>query len=200
MLMKINLWMIVNRLSKFEIECHIPEKAPRNLYSARLAITPDCLYIYQKNNNVYCDAGQSGGYIVFKNDSCDQIFNLLQDVFDDYQKWEDEVNVCLKSLDYQLLIEKSWRFFQNPIVLLNGSNQVLYMSSQYGENGVNDDWKYLKKYGHSSVGIIDYMMSSGKNHEYYMNQNAQIFRKRQTMRPGIKERRFSAAFGITVFR
>lgn len=173
--MRLNLWMITNRLYGFEIEYHIPEEAPINLLSARLAISPNCLYVYQKDSDVICDAGTNGGYIIFHNDSCLQIFNLIQSVFDDFNKWAEDLNQYCKDLDYKLLLKNSWRFFHNPLVLLNGSNSVLFMSKQYGRDDVNDDWRYLYDHGHSSIKIINYMMSSGRTHDYYMDQNANLY-------------------------
>lgn len=62
--MKLNLWMIANRLSELEPELHIPENAPAALQSARRAYATECVYIYQiyqKGRNVICDAGTRGG-------------------------------------------------------------------------------------------------------------------------------------------
>ena len=62
--MKLNLWMIANRLSELEPELHIPENAPAALQSARRAYATECVYIYQKGRNVICDAGTRGGGIL----------------------------------------------------------------------------------------------------------------------------------------
>ena len=56
--MKLNLWMIANRLYQMEPKLYIPEDAPINLQSARLSVVPNCVFIYQKGRDVICDAGK----------------------------------------------------------------------------------------------------------------------------------------------
>ncbi len=46
--MKLNLWMIANRLSALEPELHISGNAPAVLSSARRAYATNCVHVYQK--------------------------------------------------------------------------------------------------------------------------------------------------------
>ena len=50
--MKLNLWMIANRLYQMEPKLYIPEDAPINLQSARLSVVPNCVFVYQKGKDV----------------------------------------------------------------------------------------------------------------------------------------------------
>lgn len=169
------MWMIANRLIRLEPELHIPENAPVDLLSARLAVARHSVYIYQKGNDVICSAGEQGGYLVFHDALYARIFDVVQAVFDFYQEWMEMLEEARINLDYVKILDQSWLIFRNPMVLLNGSNRVLYMSSRYANNEVNNDWKYLKEHGHSSVRVIEYMMNTGKSHEFYMSSHAQIY-------------------------
>lgn len=173
--MKLNLWMIANRLYQMEPEMYIPEDAPANLKSARLSSTPQCVYVYQQENDVICDAGEEGGFLIFREDNYKQIFNVIQATFDFYQDWEESLIRSGEHMDYEGIMRKSWLVFHNPMVLLDGSNKVLSMSSQYENEIINNDWTYLKEHGHSSVRIIEYLMNEGRNNKYYLNRNAQIY-------------------------
>lgn len=173
--MKLNLWMIANRLSELEPELHIPENAPAALQSARRAYATKCVYIYQKGRNVICDAGTGGGYIVFRDMECDQIFEMVQFTFDFYREWQEMLFDAANQLDYQKMISGSWRVFHNPMILLDASNTILAMSEQYGEDEVNNDWKYLCRHGHSSVQVIQYLMEEGRRHGYYLSGRARIY-------------------------
>ena len=173
--MKLNLWMIANRLSALEPELYIPENAPAVLQSARRAYATQCVYIYQKGRNVICDAGASGGSIVFRDMECDQIFEMVQFTFDFYREWQEMLLDAANELDYQKMISGSWMVFHNPMILLDASNTILAMSEQYGEDEVNNDWRYLCRHGHSSVGVIQYLMEEGRRHGYYLSGNARIY-------------------------
>lgn len=188
--MKLNLWMIANRLSALEPELHIPEDAPAILQSARRAYATQCVYIYQRDRNVICDAGASGGYLVFRNMNCDQIFEMVQFTFDFYREWQEMLIEAAENLDYQKIMGQSWMVFHNPMILLDASNNILAMSEQYGEDEVNDDWRYLCQHGHSSVQVIQYLMEEGRRHGYYMSGRARIY---HFDRGGINANMMSAA-------
>lgn len=114
--MKLNLWMIANRLYQMEPKLYIPEDAPINLQSARLSVVPNCVFVYQKGKDVICDAGKEGGYIIFSGEDYRQIYNLVQDTFDFYQNWEQILQQARVKLDYKMIMEKSWMIFHNPTV------------------------------------------------------------------------------------
>ena len=116
-----------------------------------------------------------GGYIVFRDMECDQIFEMVQFTFDFYREWQEMVFEAAERLDYQKIISGSWRVFHNPMILLDASNNILAMSEQYTEDEVNNDWRYLCRYGHSSVQVIQYLMEEGRRHGYYLSGHARIY-------------------------
>ena len=173
--MKLNLWMIANRLHELEPELHIPDQAPVNLRSARRAYATSCVYVYQKENNVICDAGEEGGWIVFKDAKCDHIFEMVQYTFDFFEDWFLDILDCVDRMDYESIIDKSWTVFHNPIILLDAGNHLLARSRQYQADEVNYDWKYLCEHGCSAVSVIQYLMEIGKHDGYYTNGKAKIY-------------------------
>ncbi len=173
--MKINMWMIANRLSALEPELHIPEDAPADLLSARRAYATQCAYVYQRGKDVICNGGEKGGYIVFRDMACDQIFEMVQFTFDFYREWQEMLIEATEQMDYRKMIDQSWTVFHNPIMLLDASINALAMSEQYGEDDVNYDWQYLSRLGHSAVSVMQFLMEEGKRHEYYMNGSARIY-------------------------
>lgn len=173
--MKLNMWMIANRLSALEPELHVPESAPANLQSARRAYATQCVYVYQNGGDVVCDGGEEGGYVIFREMECDQVFEMVQFTFDFYREWQEMVIEAAEQLNYEKIVDKSWTVFHNPMMLLDASNNVLAMSEQYGEDEVNNDWRFLCRHGHSSVEVIQYLMEEGRKHEYYMSGSAKIY-------------------------
>lgn len=174
--MKLNLWMVANRLYELEPELHIPENAPVTLKSARRVYADNCVYVFQHGEDVICDAGAEGGCIIFRDAKCDQIFEMIQFTFDFYEDWLEDVLLCVDKLDYQNLIYHCWNVFHNPILLLDQRSRLLTYSEQYKEVSINYDWDYLLNHGESAVSVIQFLMKIGKGEDFYTNSVAKIFK------------------------
>lgn len=172
--MKLNLWMIANRLSALEPELHISGHAPATLTSARRAYASNCVYVYPKGKDVVCAA--ENDYILFHDIECEQVFEIVQDTFDFYRSWQEAMEAAAKRLDYCGVIDESWMVFHNPIVLLDASYRVLFMSEQYGKDDVNEDWRFLCLHGHSSAEVIHYLLNEGPKNNYYLSGKAKLYR------------------------
>ena len=173
--MKLSMWMIANRLYKLDPELHIPDNAPANLLSARMVYATNCVYVHQKGNDVICEGDRDGGYIIFHDMDCSQVFEMIQFTFDFYSTWQDMLFDAENELDYDQVIQKSHTIFQNPIVLMDSSYNVLSMSKEYKGEDVNEDWSYLSKNKQSSVDVIRYLMWEGGKYEYYQNASARVY-------------------------
>lgn len=171
--MKLNLWMIANRLSALEPELHISGNAPAVLSSARRAYATNCVHVYQKGTDTVCAA--ENDYLLFHDMNCEVVFEMVQCTFDFYREWQDSLEDASQKLDYRSIVDDSWPVFHNPVILLDGSYRVLFMSEQYGENEVNEDWKYLCRHGHSSVEAIQYLLAEGQKNNYYLSGDAQLY-------------------------
>ena len=173
--MKLNLWMIANRLSALEPEMCIPADAPADLLSARRAYATNCVYVYQKGTQVICDAGENGGKLIFKDMECDQVFEMVQFTFDFYREWQEMLLDAAERLDYKKIMEASWAVFHNPMILLDAADNALTLSEEYAEDEVNEDWKYLCQNGYSSPSVQKFLTRSGEKYAYFMNPKAKIY-------------------------
>ncbi len=171
--MKLNLWMIANRLSALEPELHISGNAPSVLSSARRAYATNCVHVYQKGKDTICAA--ENDFLLFHDMDCEVVFEMVQCTFDFYREWQDSLEEASQKLDYRTIVDESWPVFHNPVILLDGSYKVLFMSEQYGENEVNEDWQYLCRHGHSSVEAIQYLLAEGQKNNYYLSGDAKLY-------------------------
>lgn len=173
--MKLNLWMIANRLSALEPEMCIPVDAPADLLSARRAFATNCVYVYQKGTQVICDAGENGGKLIFKDMECDQVFEMVQFTFDFYREWQEMLLDAAERLDYKKIMDASWAVFHNPMILLDAADNALTLSEEYAEDEVNEDWKYLCQNGYSSPAVQKFLTRTGEKYAYFMNPKAKIY-------------------------
>ena len=56
--MKLNMWMIANRLKNYEIEARIDKDAEPILNSTLPYYAPGCVYISQLSNDIICESDQ----------------------------------------------------------------------------------------------------------------------------------------------
>ncbi|MGN0292934.1 MAG: PucR family transcriptional regulator [Lachnospiraceae bacterium] len=146
--MKINLWMIANRLNELDIEVNIRKSAGLKLRSARLAYATNCAYVYQDGADVIC--ADEADYIRIRNIEKNVAFEMIQGVFDYYDYWSEELEMAIYNEDKNILIEVLWKVFDKPIVLFDANQNVAAMTRQYECGEVDEEWDYLLNYGCSS--------------------------------------------------
>ncbi|MGX8714380.1 MAG: PucR family transcriptional regulator [Lachnospiraceae bacterium] len=169
--MKLSMWMIANRLHDMDLELHIRDDAPRTLKSARRAYADNCVWVYQEGRNVVCKADED--YILIRDMSVSAAAEILQGVFDYYDDWDYSIREDAAELNFQKIIDRSWHIFRNPMVLLDANWNVLALSSRYGEDDLDAEWKHLKRYGASSMDVYLYMRSDQLNN--YNREGVQYF-------------------------
>lgn len=153
--MKLSMWMIANRLLSFDLELQIEENAPVNLNSARRAYATNCVHVYSQKEHTVCNG--EGNIILIKNMDVTQAFEIIQSVFDFYEDWLDHFVSLSRSRNYQEAINLSWQIFHNPLMLFDGNSKVLGISEQYAPDSIDEEWRYLRQYGYSSLQAIQYM-------------------------------------------
>lgn len=171
--MKISMWMIANRLSAFDPELHIRENAPITLKSARRAYATNCVQVFQMGSDVICNG--EGDYIRLRDMSCEQAIELVQSIFDFYDDWSSTIRSAAERKDFKRLIDECWHVFHNPIIFLDANCKALALSSQYGENEVDNEWRYLCRYGYSSVMAVNSYSSTYQN-EPMLSTKPSMFR------------------------
>jgi hypothetical protein len=153
--MRLSMWMIANRLKALDIEIHIRSDAPVNLMSARTAYATDCAHIYSMGCHSVCK--YEDNYIVIKDISTTEAFEIVQGIFDSYNLWYVSMNEYALRMNYQKIIDDCKLFFQNPMVLFDANFKVLAMSTNYAKEDLDDEWNQLYEYGYSSVKAVNYL-------------------------------------------
>lgn len=156
--MKLNMWMVVNRLSKYDIEYHISHSTDRILSCALPVYASGCLYIYGKGSDIVCSSAQ--GELLIRNISTDEGLLLMQSIFNWYGDWENHIIDALKEKDYSRLAHHLARAFRNPVMIQN-SNYILRGIDLCGVDAERiPDWKYILDNGQSSLSMYQSMVEA----------------------------------------
>lgn len=143
--MKLSLWMIANRMSELDIELHISEDAKVHLNSARRVYATNCVHCYATpEGDVICKAEED--YILLRDITLTQAFEIVQSIFDFYEDWQDELHHSIIHRDYPKFADCCSRIFRNQVILFDSDYHVLGMSSAYSEMPLDEEWSYLMKY------------------------------------------------------
>ena len=155
--MMLSMRMILNRLENFSIQSFINnDEDAADLMSARMAYAPNCLHVSAQGRDVLCQNTRGSRFLLL-DIGLQEGFEIIQGIFDYYNDWEANVLRLVTEKKYQELIDSCHLIFHNPIALMDGNNQVIATSSAYGENDVDEEWKYLKRNGFSSIEAVDFL-------------------------------------------
>ena len=177
--MKLSMWMIVNRLRDFNIKWYIESDSKPNLKSARMTYAPQCLQISQAGDDVICRGGDRD-YFLLEGMDYKQAFEVLQGIFDYYDDWDEQIRTAARSGDFQKIVDCSWPIFHNPLALSDGNNQMIALSSQYGPEDVDTEWKYLKEYRCSSIESVDFFKVFSQNIDNSLSNIPQILESKSS--------------------
>jgi len=150
--LKISMWMLANRLSSLDLELHIKESAEPVLKSARRAYATNCVFVYPEGADLICE--HNDDWIRIHDLPLAEGFELIQNVFDFYDDWYSGLRELTAKRDFQKVIDSCWPILNNPVLLLNGNRQLLALSRQYNPDEMDDEWRYLERYGYSSVSAV----------------------------------------------
>lgn len=170
--MRLSMWMIANRLHTLEPEVHIQGNAPMELRGARNVVAPNCVHVYEKGGDIYIRYGDD--YILLHGIGFNYVFNVVQGIFEFYNDWTDSIQQAAFDMDFQKILDESWFFFGNPLILMDGSNRCLAMSSQYSDNEVDPEWEYISQTRYSSLEFIRKMRRSYSVVDMYSKNKVQV--------------------------
>ena len=170
--MKLSMWMIANRLGKYNISTDVLNKNAPIYQSVRLIPRMNCVHVCQKDENVECVG--DGDVITFKSNTSDNVFDIIADIFDDYNNLENDAIKYAESYDLEGLINRLFDFFNNPIVLFDKNYNVLALTKQYGIDDVNSEWRHYYTYGSPSLDHI--IQNKDSSAEFISDPSAQIYR------------------------
>lgn len=147
--MKINMWMIANRLQGYDINTQIQPDAKRVITSALPVYSSNCVYIFQKGNDVVCRHEQ--GTITIQNINQDEGYMLIQSIFNWYNEWYDRIEEYSLNHQYQKFTEVCATLFQNPVMFQNSNYQLLGMDMAGVDINEVPEWKWTQEHNSSSL-------------------------------------------------
>ncbi len=155
--MLLSMQMILNRLENLPICATVSEETDQpELMSARMAYAPNCVQVSPYGSGILCKSF-TGDRFIIEDIGLQEGFEIIQGIFDFYNKWEATLLRFTAHKRFQEFIDSCHPIFHNPIVLFDANYRVIAMSSCYGEDEVDLEWKYLKRTGFSSVDAIKLM-------------------------------------------
>lgn len=172
--MKLSMWMIANCLRDFELDVSISKNAAIHLKSARRAYATDCVHVFRQGGDVVCNG--DGDIIILRNTDVNEAFELIQSVFDFYEDMNAQVEEAIDEGDFQKVVDSCWHGFRNPLTLIDANMKVLGISSQYGENDLDGEWRHLHRHGYSSVAGVSFLREKGREYNFFTNQSVQFCR------------------------
>lgn len=153
--MKLNMWMIANRLKEYDIDMDLDPEAEAVLNSTLPYYAPGCVYISKVGREVLCESDQ--GNIRIRDISLSDGYLLIQGIFDWYQDWLELVDKAIMSDDFEMVAHLLQRALGNPVMLQDSDYSLLGMAGPFGSGGMPPEWQYIRQHGQSSVEGYEYM-------------------------------------------
>lgn len=170
----LSMRMILNRLEDLEVHSSVTDdEDTADLMSARMAYAPNCLQVSSLGRNVLCQSKPSNRFLM-EDITLQEGFEIIQGIFDYYNDWEANAFRLAAGKKFQELIDSCHLVFHNPIVLFDGNNRVIAISSAYGAEDAGEEWKYLKKNGFNSVEMVNHLKHFGQLVDHNIMSKPQI--------------------------
>ena len=155
--MLLSMQMILNRLENLPVRLMVNEETDRpELMSARMAYAPNCVQVGSYSGGICCKSS-SGNRFLIEDIGLQEGFEIIQGIFDFYNKWEADILQLAAHRRFQEVVDTCHPIFHNPIVVFDANYRAVAMSSCYGEDDVDPEWKYLKRNGFNSVDAVKLM-------------------------------------------
>lgn len=153
--MRLNMWLIANRLQVLEPELHLKEDQECEIRGVRLYSSEGYALVYENEKGVICRFGDE--YFVLRELALEVALGLLQDVFDYYDLWFENLYHFATHMNFEHIVNSCHPILGNPLLLLDSNYKVIAMSRQYGAQDVDEEWKYLSEHGFSSVKAVQFL-------------------------------------------
>ncbi len=156
--MKVNLWMIANRLTDFEIETDIEEKVDANIISALPFRATGCAYVYQDGRDLVCEYERSS--IRVRDLSMQDGYLLIQNIINWYQWAIQQADDAIMQDQSQPLSEICCQMFGNPVLIQDPNYNLLAMAEGAWGEEIPPEWKAMKRTGHISIEGYEFMCNA----------------------------------------
>lgn len=150
--MKLNLYMIANKLKYVNPILHIFETDKQTYRNCRNVRREGYIYIKENDDGVYIYGQYPDSYILLKDSDEKSVYNAVLDIFDYYNENEEKIIQAVEKNEYQVVIDICYDLFSAPCFILSRNNKVIAISSKPGADELNNpEWKHLHEYGYSSI-------------------------------------------------
>lgn len=174
--MKLNLWMIANRLSEYDIELKVEEEAEAVIDSALPYMAPGCVYVHSEGNDLMCECDQ--GWIRIRDLEVSDGYLLIQNIINWYQNALQKIDWAIIGNHMPELAKFFAELFDNP-VLLQDPNYNLQAMEEGADEGLLPEWKYIKKHGHISMEGYTFMSNALRFTKNIYRNNVRRFRGKE---------------------
>lgn len=165
--MKISMWMIVEKLEKYQPKYSIVdgtacitgvrfisdegdlEYQPQYVY---LSVDHDAPAPYNEGESAVLCNGRD--MIVLQGRDTNEILNDLLAVFDFYNSWEKSLWEASAHKSFQQIIDLGDSVLGNPMMVSDMDGNVLAMSSTYVDDDINEYWIESRNSGHVPTAIL----------------------------------------------
>lgn len=159
--MKLNLWLIANKLAEYDIETKISATIERTISGPLPVATASSLYVQKTGADIICYSEQ--GTIVIHDMEEKEGFLLIQSIFTWYDNWMENVENALRISDYPLFVHLCAQAFSNPVLLQDSNALLLGMDCRGISISKIPEWKYIYEKEQSSVAYYLAMSEALKN-------------------------------------
>lgn len=160
--MRLNMWLIANRLENYSIEYQIDPNAEPILNGVLPVYMPDCVQLRQEGSSVVCYHEQ--GYIRIMDIGVSECYMLLQSIFNWYQTRVGDMTNAMRDGDYARFAQEVSSLFGNPVLVQDSNYRLLGIAEsnvappdRYGWVNINAhyerpaEWEYNVTHGQASV-------------------------------------------------
>lgn len=153
MTIRISMNMIAVMLRGWDCTLNIQPHPGRVLSSAGFYPAPSRICISQIGADACCQNGNDS--IIIRNCPLSLAFELVQNIFDCFNDWEQLAITLIRGARWNDLIATLGLFCTNPLVLFDANHAVLAMSERYGFGDVDAEWDFLLKYKMASRAAVE---------------------------------------------
>ncbi len=153
--MRLNMWQIANRLYVLEPELHLKSNRPRDIRGVRRYAADGYVQVSKGSEGIVCRYEDE--YFILQEITLEEAFGLVQDVFDFYDTWFENLYYYATHMDFASVVKSCELIFRNPLMILDSNYKVIAMSQNYGPDDVDAEWKYLCEHGFSSVKAVQFL-------------------------------------------
>lgn len=144
--MKINMWLIAEKLADFEPKCDI-RQGGNSIDGIRFLseneekiIENRYVYLCEENEDREITLINGADIIFIQNQDRESVLNRLLDIFEFFNQWESALWELSSRGSVQQVLDKGEEVLKNPMILAAQDGSVLAMTSKYVSQDLNENW------------------------------------------------------------